>query len=97
MNRERLKEVAIRNLARDRGITHRALQYQMNGSTPLNTQSVAIWKILIFLGQKQSKRNIWNYWQFKYRIKGERTKTSLAEVGKRIKRKDARNSIEGSW
>jgi hypothetical protein len=39
MNRERLKEVAIINLARDRGITHRALQYQMHGSTPLNTPS----------------------------------------------------------
>ena len=39
MNRERLKEVAIRNLARDGGITHRALQYQMHGSTPLNTPS----------------------------------------------------------
>ena len=39
MNRERLKEVAIRNIASDRGMTHRALQYQMHGSTPLNTPS----------------------------------------------------------
>ena len=34
-----MREVAIRSLARDGGITHRALQYQMHGSTPLNTPS----------------------------------------------------------
>ena len=67
MNRERLKEVAIINLASNRGITHRALQYQMNGSTPLNTPSEtsmsdSVWGS-IKSGSSMSPESVARYWQ----------------------------------
>ena len=95
MNRERLKEVAVRNLARDGGITHRALQYQMHGSTPLNTPSEtssdSIEDAYNELDLEENKRNLEE--RVRKRMMQERLKAHLKDIESASEPDSVRGSI----